>query len=340
MIRNMNRKLVLAARPRGLPRESDFGLVEEPLPDPGEGEVLVRGIYLSLDPYMRGRMNDAPSYAPPVEVGEVMVGGVVGEVVRSNSADVAVGDIVEARLGWQEYAVSEAADLRKIERQAAPISTALGILGMPGLTAYFGLLDIGRPQPGGTVVVSAAAGAVGAVVGQIAKLKGCRAVGIAGSDAKVDYVTRELGFDAGINYKTAPDLDAALDEACPDGVDIYFDNVGGAVTDAVLSHLALRARILICGQISQYNLEKPELGPRNLRFLLVNRARMEGFLVFDYASRYGEGLAQLTAWLRAGELKYKEDIEEGIEAAPRAFLKLFSGENFGKQLIKLGDEPG
>jgi hypothetical protein len=302
--------------------------------------VLVRGVYLSLDPYMRGRMNDAPSYAPPVGLGEVMVGGVVGEVMRSEDPGFAPGDVVEGPLGWQEYGVAAAGALHKVDPGLAPISTAVGVLGMPGLTAYFGLTEICRPEAGNTVVVSAAAGAVGAVVGQIAKIKGCRAVGFAGSDAKVAYLTDELGFDAAINYKSAGDLDAALGEACPQGIDVYFDNVGGEVSDAVFRHLGLRARIAICGQISQYNLTEPDLGPRNLRFMLVNRARMEGFLVFDFAQRYGEGRSRLGGWIREGRLKYKEDVVEGLENAPAAFLRLFTGENFGKQLVKLGDEPG
>ena len=340
MMRNQNRKIVLAARPSGLPAEGDFRLVEEAMPEPGAGEVLVRGVYLSLDPYMRGRLNDAPSYAPPVGLGEVMVGGAVGEVMRSEDPGFAPGDVVEGPLGWQEYGVATASALRKVDTGAAPISTAVGVLGMPGLTAYFGLTEICRPEAGNTVVVSAAAGAVGAVVGQIAKIKGCRAVGLAGSDAKVAYLTDELGFDAAINYKSVGDLDAALRQACPQGIDVYFDNVGGVVSDAVFRHLGLRARIAICGQISQYNLTEPDLGPRNLRFMLVNRARMEGFLVFDFAPRYGEGLTQLGAWIGDGRLKYKEDVVEGLENAPAAFLRLFTGENFGKQLVKLGDEPG
>ncbi len=335
-----NRKIVLAARPSGLPVESDFRLVEEAMPEPGAGQVLVRGVDLSLDPYMRGRMNDAPSYAPPVGLGELMVGGVVGEVMASEDPGFAAGDIVEGPLGWQEYGVADASALRKVDPGLAPISTAVGVLGMPGLTAYFGLLEICRPEAGNTVVVSAAAGAVGAVVGQIAKIKGCRAVGIAGSDTKLDYLKDELGFDATINYKNEGDLDGALGRACPDGIDVYFDNVGGVVTDAVLGRLAMRARIAICGQISQYNLTKPDLGPRNLRFLLVNRAHMEGFLIFDYAKRYAEGLAQLATWIGEGRLKYKEDVAQGIENAPAAFKRLFTGENLGKQLVRLGPEPG
>ncbi len=338
MTARRNRRIVLAARPPGVPRESDFELVDAPMPEPGPGEVLVRGIYLSLDPYMRGRMRDAKSYTPPTALGDVMPGGVVGKVMASNDPDFGAGDIVEGALGWQEFAVSEGKALRPVDPALAPISTALGILGMPGMTAYFALLEIGRPKAGETVVVSAAAGAVGGLVGQIAKIEGCRAVGIAGSDAKCGYVTDELGFDAAINYKTAGDLDAALTEACPGGVDVYFDGVGGAITDAVLGHINLKARIVICGQISQYNLEKPEMGPRNLRILLVNRARMEGFLVFDYADRYPEGLARMSAWLRDGRLEYREDIVEGLERAPAAFIGLLQGRNFGKQLVKLADE--
>ncbi len=339
MIRNRNRKFVLATRPTGMPKESDFRLVEEAMPEPGDGELLVRVLYLSLDPYMRGRMRDAPSYVPPVGIGEVMTGGVVGEVLRSNDPDFATGEIVEGLLGWQEYAVSGGKGLRRIDPAAAPVSTALGILGMPGLTAYFGLLDVGRPEAGDTVVVSAGAGAVGAVVGQIAKIKGCRSVGIVGAQAKVDYIVGELGFDAGIDYRAGDDLDAALDKACPKGIDIYFDNVGGEITDAVFSHLATGARIVICGQISQYNLVRPEVGPRLLWPFIAKRLRMQGFLVFDFAERYPEGLEQLTRWLQVGKLKYKEDIVEGIENAPRAFLGLFNGKNLGKRLVRIADEP-
>ena len=339
MIRNRNRKFVLAARPTGMPKESDFRLVEEAMPEPGDGELLVRALYLSLDPYMRGRMRDAPSYVPPVGIGEVMTGGVVGEVMRSNNPDFATGEIVEGLLGWQEYVVSGGKGLRRIDPAAAPVSTALGILGMPGLTAYFGLLDVGRPEAGETVVVSAGAGAVGTVVGQIAKIKGCRSVGIVGAQAKVDYIVDELGFDAGIDYRATDDLDAALDKACPNGIGVYFDNVGGETTDAVFRHLATGARIVICGQISQYNLVRPEVGPRLFWPFIAKRLHMQGFLVFDFAERYPEGLEQLTRWLQAGKLKYKEDIVEGIENAPRAFLGLFQGKNLGKQLVRIADEP-
>jgi NADPH-dependent curcumin reductase len=339
MIPAMHRQVRLAARPVGYPKETDFRLVESPVPEPGTGEFLVRVIYLSLDPYMRGRMSDARSYVPPVTLGDVMEGGTVGEVVRSNHPGYAVGDIVEGRLGWQEYAVSAGKGVRKLDPTVAPISTALGVLGMPGLTAYFGLLEVGQPKPGETVVVSAASGAVGGLVGQIAKLKGCRAVGLAGSDAKVDYITRELGFDAGINYRMAPDLDAALHAACPGGIDVYFDNVGGRITEAVSRHVNPFARFAICGLISQYNLTEPELAPRNERFVLVNRVRIQGFIVFDFAARYRDGLAQLTDWVRQGKLKYREHFVDGLERAPAALIGLLQGKNFGKMVVRVGPGP-
>jgi NADPH-dependent curcumin reductase CurA len=339
MIPAMHRQVRLAARPVGYPKETDFRLVESPVPEPGTGEFLVRVIYLSLDPYMRGRMSEARSYVPPVTLGDVMEGGTVGEVVRSNHPGYAVGDIVEGRLGWQEYAVSAGKGVRKLDPTVAPISTALGVLGMPGLTAYFGLLEVGQPKPGETVVVSAASGAVGGLVGQIAKLKGCRAVGLAGSDAKVDYITRELGFDAGINYRMAPDLDAALHAACPGGIDVYFDNVGGRITEAVSRHVNAFARFAICGLISQYNLTEPELAPRNERFVLVNRVRIQGFIVFDFAARYRDGLAQLTEWVRQGQLKYREHFVDGLERAPAALIGLLQGKNFGKMVVRVGPGP-
>jgi len=330
-----NRQILLKSRATAEPGLENFELVETPVPEPGAGEVLVRGIYLSLDPYMRGRMRDVKSYIPPIPIGEVMTGGVVGEVVRSDDPAFAPGDIVEGLLGWQDYAVAPGAALRQVDPALAPISTALGVLGMPGLTAYFGLLEIGRPQAGETVVVSAAAGAVGSAVGQIARIEGCRAVGIAGGRAKCDAVTGTLGFDACIDYKNA-DLETALTETCPDGIDVYFDNVGGTTLDTVLHHINRGARIVICGMISEYNLETPEPAPRQTRALLVNRARMEGFIIFDFAARYEEGRAALGAWVRDGRLKYHEDIAEGLEAAPAAFIGLLRGANFGKQLVHLG----
>jgi hypothetical protein len=339
VIPRTHRQIRLAARPAGLPAAGDFLLVEAPVPEPGPGEFLVRAIYLSIDPYMRGRMSAAPSYAPPVAVGDVMEGGVVGEVVRSAHPRFRVGTLVEGRFGWQEYAVSSGSGVRTLDPTVAPISTALGVLGMPGLTAYFGLLDVGQPRPGDTVVVSAAAGAVGGVVGQLAKLAGCRAVGIAGSDPKVDYLVRVLGYDAGINYRTTPDLDAALAAACPNGVDVYFDNVGGRITEAVSRHLNVFARIVVCGLISQYNLTEPELAPRNERFVLIKRVRIQGFIVSDYAARFREGLARLTAWLREGRLQYREDVVDGLERAPEALIRLLQGRNFGKMLVRVGPDP-
>lgn len=333
----LNRQVLLRRRPTGAPKESDFQLVETPVPEPNPGELLARALYLSLDPYMRGRMSDRPSYAPPAQIGEVMVGGVVARVVASRHERLREGEIVEGLLGWQDYALSNGKGLRKIDPGLAPISTALGILGMPGLTAYFALLELGKPKPGETVVVSAASGAVGGIVGQIAKIKGCRAVGIAGSEAKVRYITGELGYDAGIDYRAHKDLAAELRARCPGGVDIYFDNVGGATTDAVIAQINLRARVIICGQISQYNLDKPEMGPRFLGHLVRARARIEGFLVFDYFERSKEGVAQLAQWLKEGKLKYKEDVTPGLENAPRKLIGLLKGENFGKSLIKIAD---
>ncbi len=330
----VNRRIVLAARPSGFPKDADFRLETQPVPKPGQGEFLARVVYLSLDPYMRGRMAAGKSYVPPVEIGDVMTGGTVARVIESNHPGYAAGDDVVGLLGWQEYAVSDGSGVMKVDPRMAPISTALGVLGMPGLTAYFGLLDVGRPKSGETVVVSAASGAVGAVVGQIAKLKGCRAVGIAGSDEKCAYVRDELRFDAAINYKKTSDMSQDLAEACPRGVDVYFDNVGGEILDAVLRHINFRARIVVCGMISEYNLTETPVGPRPGRFLLVNRARMEGFIVFDFRDRYAEGLAALGGWVRGGQLKYREDIVEGLENAPRAFLGLLQGKNFGKLLVQ------
>jgi len=334
---NINRQITLASRPVGYPKVSDFKLVESPIPTPKAGEILVRAIYLSLDPYQRGRMSDAPSYARPVQIGEVMTGEIVGKVMVSQHPEFKEGDIVAGLLGWQEYAVSDGTGVRKIDPTLAPISTALGVLGMPGMTAYFGLLDLGKPQPGETVVVSGAAGAVGSIVGQIAKIKGCRVVGIAGGERKVNYLLKELGFDAAFDYKTVQNYGQKLKELCPAGIDVYFDNVGGSITDAVFPLINIKARVVICGQISQYNLEKPELGPRCLRYLIMKRARVEGFLIFDYASRYKEALQQLAEWVKTGKLMYHEDIAEGIENAPEAFIGMLKGRNIGKQLVKISE---
>jgi len=298
----------------------------------------VRLLYVSVDPYMRGRMNDVKSYAPPAQIGEVMGAGAVGLVVNSQSAQFETGDFVEGFFGWQEYAISDGKGVRKLDPSLGSLSTALGVLGIPGLTAYFGLLDIGRPQRGETVVISGAAGAVGSIAGQIAKINGCRVVGIAGSDQKIACLRDELGFDAAFNYKTTPDYYAELEELCPNGVDVYFDNVGGPITDAVFRFINTSARIVLCGQIAQYNDEKPGTGPRLLSRLIVKQARAEGFLVFQFAPRYAEGLKQMAAWLKAGKLKYREQFVDGIENTPRAFIGMLQGENTGKQLVRVAKE--
>jgi NADPH:quinone reductase len=319
-----------------MPKSSDFRLVESPIPNAGAGEALVKTLYLSVDPYMRGRMTGRTTYVKGVQPGEVLTGGVVGEVVESNDPRIAKGDIVEGMLGWQDYAVASAKALRKIDPANGPITTALYVLGMPGLTAYFGLLDICKPQPGETVVVSCAAGAVGSLVGQIAKIKRCRAIGIAGSDEKIEFITNELGLDGGFNYHTTKDYGAALKDLCPNGIDIYFDNVGGRITDEVMKQINTRARIGVCGQISQYNEDKPEMGPRWLGQLIVKQAKIEGFLVTQFADRYEEALKQLAAWLRDGKIKYREAVVDGLENAPQAFIGMMQGKNIGKQLVKVG----
>lgn len=332
-----NRQIILARRPSGAPTGEEFELHTVPTPKPDTGEVLVRALYLSVDPYMRGRMRDARSYATPFAVNQPMEGGVVGEVVESKATDLAVGDIVAGTLPWQDYSVAKASDVRRVDPKLTPVSTALGVLGMTGLTAYIGLMDIGKPRSGETVVVSGAAGAVGTVVGQIAKIHGSRVVGIAGSDRKNDYLTNKLGFDATINYKSTPHLRKAVASACPDGVDIYFDNVGGEISDAVMANLSRHARIIICGQISQYNLERPEFGPRPQLWILGNSALMQGFLVFEHADRFDEVRAQLGQWVTEKKLISTETIISGLEKAPKAFLGLFSGENLGKQIVKVAE---
>lgn len=330
-----NRQITLAARPVGLPKETDFRLIESPMPEPASGEILVRSLFLSVDPYMRARMGEGPNYADPVGIGDVMVGEVVGEVVGSNNPRFSEGTLVAGLLGWQEYAVTDGSDLRPVLTGEAPISTALHVLGMAGLTAYVGLLDICQAREGDTVVVSAAAGAVGSIVGQIARIHGCRVIGIAGSDSKVEFIVKELGFDGGFNYKTTEHYTRRLAELCPDGIDVYFDNVGGSITDAVFPLLRLGARIGICGQISQYNLEKPELGPRLLAYLIIKRARIQGFLVLDHFDRYPQATAELGAWMASGRLKVREQIADGLENAPAAFIGMLQGANTGKQLVRI-----
>lgn len=332
-----NRQILFKSRPTGEPSEDNFELVETAVPELRDGQFLARTIYLSLDPYMRGRMSGRKSYTEPAELGKVMIGATVSEVVGSKSSQFAEGDIVLGYSGWQEYAVSRGEGVRQLDPARGRISYGLGVLGMPGLTAYCGLLDVGQPKAGETVVVSAAAGAVGSVVGQIAKIKGCRAVGLAGSEEKCEFVTKELGFDACINYKTQ-DLDEAIREHCPSGIDIYFDNVAGMVLEAVLRHINLGARIPLVGLISQYNATEMPAGP-NLAPLLVKRAMIKGYLVFDSEHRNEEFLKEASGWIRQGKLKYREDIVEGLAKAPRAFLGLFRGENFGKLIVKVGDDP-
>lgn len=332
-----NQKILLASRPQGMPTKDNFIFTEAPMPEIGTGQVLVRTLYLSVDPYMRGRMSDRKSYVPPYRLNEVITGGIVGEVIQSKTNEFAEGDYVIGNLSWQRYNAADAAEVRKIDPAMAPISTHLGVLGMPGLTAYFGLLHIGQPKEGETVVISGAAGAVGMIVGQIAKIKGARVVGIAGSEEKNSYLVEELGFDAAINYKTTPNMKKALEEACPNGVDVYFDNVGGEISDAVLTLLNHGARIPVCGQIALYNLEAPDVGPRAQSQLVITSSLMKGFIVSDYAKHFKEGAAELAQWVQEGKIKYKETVVEGFENTIDAFLGLFKGENIGKQIVKVAD---
>jgi NADPH-dependent curcumin reductase CurA len=329
----LNTQVLLASRPKGQVSEDNFRIVETPIPEPGDGEVLVRNEWLSLDPYMRGRMSDAKSYVPPAELDAVMVGQTIGEVVASRDPKFKPGDNVLTPLGWQRYGTAKARDVTAIDTARAPASCFLGILGMPGITAWFGLLEIGQPKPGETVVVSAASGAVGSVVGQLAKIKGCRVVGIAGGAAKCDYVASELGFDACVDYKSG-DLHENLRRACPAGVDVYFENVGGEMLDTLLGQMNRFSRIVLCGLIAQYNATEP-YGYKRLRSVLVNRIRMQGMIVFDWKDRYGEAIEGLTGYFAEGRLKYRESIVEGLENAPKGLIGLLKGENFGKQLVKL-----
>ena len=333
-----NRRIVLASRPVGEPSAANFRLETTAIPIPADGQVLLRALYLSLDPYMRGRMSDAKSYAAPVAIDAVMVGATVCRVEASRNADFAEGELVLAYTGWQDYALSDGTGLSKLGNMAQP-SLALGVLGMPGFTAYMGLLDIGQPKAGETVVVAAASGAVGSVVGQIAKLQGCRVVGIAGGAEKCRYVVEELGFDASIDHR-APDLHAQLAAACPSGIDVYFENVGGAVFDAVLPLLNTSARVPVCGLISQYNATELPDGKDRLAYLmgqiLIRRIKMQGFIIFDdYGHRYPEFFEAMSTWLAEGKIKFREDLVIGLEAAPEAFIGLLKGRNFGKLVIQL-----
>lgn len=333
----MNRQIVLAARPAGWPKDSDFRLEETPIPEPGPGQFQARNIYMSVDPYMRGRMNDSKSYVPPFQIGKPLDGGAVGRVLASNHPSFAAGDYVTSMFGWREYFVSGGENIRKIDPRLAPLSAYLGVLGIPGFTGWYGLQKIGQPKIGETLVVSAAAGATGSLVGQLGKTLGCWVVGTAGRDDKCAWLTKELGFDAAINYKTAGDLHAALREACPKGVDIYFENVGGPMLDAVLRLINPHARIPLCGMISQYNLQIPDPGPRFLAMMIVNRALMQGFIISEHFDLLPQFIAEVGPLLQAGKIKYQETIVEGIENAPKAFLGLLKGENSGKMLVKVGE---
>lgn len=330
------KQIRLGKRPVGMPNKDNFKWTEEDLRAPDTGEVVLKSLYISVDPYMRGRMNDQKSYVEPYGLDEVISGGVIAQVHQSNSTELEEGDFVIGNLGWATYQIAHEDALRKIDPSQAPLTTHLGVIGMPGITAYFGLLDIGKPEPGETVVISGAAGAVGTVVGQIAKIAGARVVGIAGSDEKLAYLKDELKFDAVVNYKS-DDLQESLKQACPDGIDVYFDNVGGEVSDAVLRLINKGARIPVCGQISLYNLKKPDLGIRVQPNLLVNSALMKGFIVSDYGAHFEEAVSDLAKWLQEGKLQYKETVVEGFERIPDAFIGLFKGENIGKYIVRVAE---
>ncbi|MFB9263705.1 NADP-dependent oxidoreductase [Bradyrhizobium erythrophlei] len=337
---SQGKRIVLASRPQGEPNASNFRIEDYAVPTPGAGEVLLRTIWLSLDPYMRGRMNDGPSYAAPVPVGGVMEAGTVCEVIASNNPSFAKGDIVLSRAGWQTHAISDGKGLSKIDPKLAPISTAVGVLGMPGMTAYTGLLAIGKPQPGETVVVAGASGAVGSAVGQIAKIKGARAVGIAGGKDKCDYVKNELGFDDCLDHRD-PDLAAKLKEACPKGIDVYFENVGGPVFEAVYPQLNAFARVPVCGLIAHYNdreARAPKWASTIMFAILTKRLTFRGFIVSDFAAMHGDFIRDMSQWVREGKVKYKEFVTEGLDSAPEAFMGLLKGANFGKQLVRVGPD--
>jgi len=339
MTTRVNHQWRLAARPAGLITDADMTWTEEPVPTPGDGEVLVRNIYLSLDPTNRTWMNAQATYLPPVAIGSVMRGMTIGVVEQSRHPQFPEGTLVQGTLGWQDYALSDGRGLTRLRTQAGvPLTAWFGLFGHIGLTAYFGLLDIGKPQAGETLVVSAAAGAVGSLVGQIGKIVGCRVVGIAGSDDKCRWITEELGFDAAINYRTES-VHKRLRALCPDGIDIYFDNVGGQILEAVLNHINLRARIPVCGMISQYTAATPVPGPANLGILISKRARMEGFLVLDYLDRAGEAMLLLGQWHAEGRLKYRVDVVDGLAQAPKALNRLFDGSNTGKLIIRISAKP-
>ncbi len=342
MSKETNRQILLAARPEGAPKASDFELAETSVPAPGEGELVARTIYLSLDPYMRGRMSNMQSYAKPVEIGDVMPGGAVSQVVASNNPKFATGDILFGYSGWQDYALTNGKGFRKLDPARAPISTSLGILGMPGMTAYAGLKNIGEPKEGETLVVAAASGAVGSAVGQIGRIRGCRVVGVAGSAEKCEFVAEELGFDACISHRD-PDFAGKLAAACPNGVDVYWENVGGKVFEAVLPLFNHFARVPVCGLIAQYNAtalpEAPNKIPVLMRSVLSNRMRIQGFIVWDFADQEGEFQETMSGWVREGRVKYREDFVDGLENAPDAFMGLLEGKNFGKLVVRVSPDP-
>ncbi len=335
------KQILFASRPTGIPSLDNFQFVETEVPTPAEGQILVRSLFISVDPYLRGRMRERKSYVPPFELGQVIESGVVGEVIDSRSSQLKEGDVVVGMMGWSLYNTVNANTVMKIDPRVKPVSMALGVLGIPGLTAYFGLLDIAKPQPGQTVVVSGAAGAVGMTVCQIAKIHGCRVVGIAGGETKKRYILEQLGVDAAIDYKAHQGANStelmrdALQKVCPAGVDVYFDNVGGEVSDAVMFLINYGARISVCGQISMYNSERLDVGLRPQPFLVVKSAMMQGFIITKYQSRFPEGIQHLSQWAAEGKLKHAETVTEGFENTPRAFIGLFSGENLGKQIVKV-----
>ncbi|MDA0367651.1 MAG: NADP-dependent oxidoreductase [Proteobacteria bacterium] len=342
---NHNRKVVLARRPDGMPVKDDFRLINDPVPEPGPGELLVRAHYLSADPFQRMRLDASSRYGKTLDIGDVIKGRLVGEVVRSNNADYQVGDFVEGMLGWQTYAISDGSTARaeyapgitKVDPKIAPISAYLGILGFPGVTAYFALLEVCDPQAGETVVVTGAGGAVGSLAGQLAKIRGCRVVGIAGSDEKLSHIVDELGFDAGINYRTTPDLLAALRRDCPERIDVHFDNVGGDIAHTIVHHLARNARVVLVGNISQNNLAEKPSRPDVTGLLMTARAMTKGFIVYDWEDRADEARNAIAGWLAEGKIRYRETISEGIDSAPAAFISMLQGGNIGKQLIRLDD---
>lgn len=332
-----SREIRLKSRPVGMPTADNFELVTTNVPEPAAGQMVVQNLYMSVDPYMRGRMNDGKSYAAPFQLGEALYGGAVGKVIASNGGNFQPGDYVSSGMGWREYFISDGRGLAQIDPDVAPVQAYLGAAGMPGQTAYFGLLDIGRPKAGETVFVSAAAGAVGSMVCQIAKIKGCRVVGSAGSAAKVAWLLDELGVDAAFNYKESDNLTRTLASHCPDGIDIYFENVGGAHLEAALAVMNQNGRVPVCGMIAGYNAAKPEPGPSNLFNIIGKRLLLKGYIVSDYASRRHEFYADLRAWMAAGQIKWSETVVDGIENAPEAFMGLFSGENIGKMVVRLGE---